>query len=723
MNTFTTSGYAMPSSPTWWNLSAQSNGEGNQQNPRFIQIESGASNVTLYKITVMNSPLFHISTTGAVSGLTAWDVKIVTPTYARNTDGIDPGSVTNGTIVSSWVSDGDDNVAIGASSTMSANISVINNHFFAGHGESIGSYTEGTVSNILFDGNMLAGNDISGAGSAINTSSATIDGTTYAADYADGNSTAIRIKTSSDRGGTVSNIQYSNSCILDHKTDVQFTPYYNSTDGTDYPNYTNILMQNLVFLNDAGSAGSVELDGYYNSNGDISGGSAVTYPLNITMDNVTFPSALSSLVSSIAPSESTSVWNYGGFSGGQGQYVNFTAGPGQVSTNLLTAYNSLSSAAGNFDTLTNDISQTALDPPACVFTYIAPELTGINGLPQSIYYGNTATLYAILTPAVGGAAYPTGTVTVNDTTTGNSFTGTLSGIGDTLAVTVPASDLTVGVHTFTATYLGDSNYTIPSSYQTFGSYNLTVVKSTPAISAWPTASGIVAGQTLASSALTGGTASVAGTFAWTNTSLAPPVGTAAYSVTFTPTDAIDYSSVTGSVSVTVIALDFTIASSGPTTQTVVAGGTASYQFSIAPVSGSYPGAVTFTANGLPSGSSATFSPSSIAVNGGAQTVTMAIQTTAMAAGALDRNIGRVAIPATLVLVLLPLLGAKKIRRQASKLRRLSFLVLLLGGAVLASLVSGCGGTHSPQPPQNYTITVNATGGGLQHSVSVTLIVQ
>lgn len=73
----------------------------------------------------------------------------------------------------------------------------------------------------------------------------------------------------------------------------------------------------------------------------------------------------------------------------------------------------------------------------------------------------------------------------------------------------------------------------------------------PTVSAWPTASSITYGQTLASSTLTGGTASTPGTFAWTTPSTAPSVGTGSEGVTFTPTDSTDYNTVTGSVTVTV----------------------------------------------------------------------------------------------------------------------------------------------------------------------------
>jgi len=77
-----------------------------------------------------------------------------------------------------------------------------------------------------------------------------------------------------------------------------------------------------------------------------------------------------------------------------------------------------------------------------------------------------------------------------------------------------------------------------------------ISKARPTISSAPTASAITQGQTLASSILSGGTGSVAGTFAWT-TSSTIPLSTASYPVTFTPTDGANYNTATTSVSVTV----------------------------------------------------------------------------------------------------------------------------------------------------------------------------
>ncbi len=73
----------------------------------------------------------------------------------------------------------------------------------------------------------------------------------------------------------------------------------------------------------------------------------------------------------------------------------------------------------------------------------------------------------------------------------------------------------------------------------------------PTIITAPTASAITHGQTLASSSLSGGAASVAGSFAFTTPPIVPAAGTASQSVTFTPSNTNAYSSVTFSVSVTV----------------------------------------------------------------------------------------------------------------------------------------------------------------------------
>ena len=77
------------------------------------------------------------------------------------------------------------------------------------------------------------------------------------------------------------------------------------------------------------------------------------------------------------------------------------------------------------------------------------------------------------------------------------------------------------------------------------------VVATPTITTWPTASTIVSGQSLSDATLSGGLASVPGSFAFAEPNTTPPVGSASHQVVFTPTDTTNYTTVTSSVEVTV----------------------------------------------------------------------------------------------------------------------------------------------------------------------------
>ena len=77
-----------------------------------------------------------------------------------------------------------------------------------------------------------------------------------------------------------------------------------------------------------------------------------------------------------------------------------------------------------------------------------------------------------------------------------------------------------------------------------------VTKATPSITAPPTASAIGTGQSLGSSILSGGTATVPGTFAWSSPDTVPS-SSGSYQVAFTPADSANYNTVTTMVSLTV----------------------------------------------------------------------------------------------------------------------------------------------------------------------------
>ncbi|WP_215728605.1 glycoside hydrolase family 28 protein, partial [Acinetobacter pollinis] len=81
---------------SWWDLAQKAKRSGKQNAPRLIQINN-SQNITLYKITLNNSPNFHVVFYKS-NGLTVWDTTINTPANARNTDGIDPISSRNVTV-------------------------------------------------------------------------------------------------------------------------------------------------------------------------------------------------------------------------------------------------------------------------------------------------------------------------------------------------------------------------------------------------------------------------------------------------------------------------------------------------------------------------------------------------------------------------------------------------------------------------------------------------
>jgi len=177
-----------------------------------------------------------------------------------------------------------------------------------------------------------------------------------------------------------------------------------------------------------------------------------------------------------------------------------------------------------------------------------------------------------------------------------------------------------------------------------------------------------------------------------------------------------------------VAPDFSLNLSGGQSQTVTAGSAATYSFAVAPSSGGYPAAVSFTTSGLPTGATATFSPASVGPADGAKTVTLTIQTSATAALQHAPMPGRRMAPISLALLLLPVLGAGRMRRRGRGMGALVCLMILLSGVAATSMLTGCGGSNSstnppPKSTKSYTVIVTAASGGLQHTASVTLNVQ
>jgi len=228
---------------SWWKLAVDAEPKNTPySDPRLIDAAQ-ADGFTLYRITLHDSPNFHVGVS-RTDGFTVWGIHLKTPVHEpgpndprpRNTDGIDPGSSTNITIAHSWIDNGDDNVAIKTGVT---HMSVLDNHFYSGHGMSIGSETNTGDSYLLVDG-------------------LTEDHTT----------SGIRIKSNVTRGGLVHDMVYRNICMRDVQVPIAISPYYNNgtTDqffdpgfkGDRIPDYKNIKIENVTDL----TPGDVLIAGY-----------------------------------------------------------------------------------------------------------------------------------------------------------------------------------------------------------------------------------------------------------------------------------------------------------------------------------------------------------------------------------------------------------------------------------------------------------------------------
>jgi polygalacturonase len=201
---------------TWWDLAKTAKiMDLSQSVPRLIAVRQ-SNNFTMYRITLRNSPNFHVGV-DQTDGFTAWAVKIQTPKTARNTDGIDPSSSTNVTIAYCEIATGDDNVAIKTNASAPAtHMTIAHNHFYSGHGMSIGSGTSGGVS-------------------AIRVSDLTLDGTDY----------GIRIKSDRSRGGVVEDVSYENVCLRGVPEPILLTSMYTTFPGEKLPVYRNIVLKNV----------------------------------------------------------------------------------------------------------------------------------------------------------------------------------------------------------------------------------------------------------------------------------------------------------------------------------------------------------------------------------------------------------------------------------------------------------------------------------------------
>ncbi len=200
--------------------------------PQMLYIE-GSARVEISGITFLNPPNTHISLKNSTD-VYIHDIVIQAPANSRNTDGINI-SAKDCTIERCTINTGDDNIAINfgdrnqpVDEAEVKNMLIRDCTFGYGHGLSIGSFTSGSLSNLL-------------------VSSCTFDGTTA----------AIRIKTARGRGGMLDQVKYENITIKNSRYPIFISEYYphepktpqedtGVTVGAYSPVYKYIILKNIT---------------------------------------------------------------------------------------------------------------------------------------------------------------------------------------------------------------------------------------------------------------------------------------------------------------------------------------------------------------------------------------------------------------------------------------------------------------------------------------------
>jgi len=205
--------------------------------PKAMFAPSACTRVLVQNVTLQNPPNTHISFRSSnhvpCGDVTVTNITINTPDGTPNTDGMDM-SVTNALVIGSYISDGDDHIAMGDSSAFNGGIVVTNCIFGTGHGVSIGSYTTGGLSNLLVVNCMWNGSE-----------------------------NGIRLKSQRGRGGPVQNLTYLNLSMTNVQWPIMIysyyaygvgtlenaNPYMASTDVVQTVTSTTPIWRNITFSN------------------------------------------------------------------------------------------------------------------------------------------------------------------------------------------------------------------------------------------------------------------------------------------------------------------------------------------------------------------------------------------------------------------------------------------------------------------------------------------
>jgi hypothetical protein len=160
----------------------------------------------------------------------------------------------------------------------------------------------------------------------------------------------------------------------------------------------------------------------------------------------------------------------------------------------------------------------------------------------------------------------------------------------------------------------------------------------------------------------------------------------------------------------------------------MAGQAAMYTINASGVGGNFPGAVTFSASGLPQATTAGFVPPSVSPGAGTLPTTMSLTTTVRTGEVppISRKLPHGPQPlmlwtlaALMVLTSLLVISRTSRTRRPATIGLAALLFLIVGGSTACNAPKKATGT----PAGTYTVMVTGTSGGVSHTINVTLTVQ
>ena len=369
--------------------------------------------------------------------------------------------------------------------------------------------------------------------------------------------------------------------------------------------------------------------------------------------------------------------------------------------------------------------------------FVFPTTTTLVSSANPSILGESVSFTATVAAQVTGT--PTGTITFSD---GDTQLGQSTLTDGTASLAI--SSLTGGSHSIIASYSGDSNFT--GSVSTVENQTVQKADTTTTLDAVPSTANLNQNITLTATVTSGNSGIPTGTVTFLDgtssigsSSLSSGVASLSTSALAAGTHNItaQYSgdsnfngSVSSVTSVVVTASSFSVSASALSPATVLPGGTAQSTITITSASGFNPSKVKLSCNISPAvGSALVCSLSAVSVTGDVGSSRLTVSTigrwSALTLQPTERGFPNLAMLA-LVLPALFLCGARIGRSARRKFIAIGFTCLVLAGCLLQTACGGygtSGGSSPVTPAGTYTVTVTASGSGMQQTTSVALVVQ